>query len=280
MKQVYHYFLILLVANIYACQKSSKKQADNRTLVKNIVLPAFQNILDSAKLKGSILIYDPINLKYYSNDFEWVKLNKLPASTFKIPNSIIALETKVVQSDSTIFNWDGSRRGMKQWEKDMSFREAFHLSCVPCYQEIARAIGVKRMRTYLDRFDYGSINVNASNIDQFWLQGTSRINQMEQIDFLHRFYNDDLPISKRSSDIMKQLMIIEQKDGYTISGKTGWSIKNEINNGWFVGQVKRDTNIYYFATNVEPTYSFDMINFSIDRKKVTYDAFRLLGIDK
>ena len=167
---------------------------------------------------------------------------------------------------------------MSQWERDLTFREAFHLSCVPCYQEVARAVGVEKMITFLKTLSYGSISVDEATIDIFWLQGKSSINQMQQIDFLKRFYLSELSISKRTEDIMKKLMIIEEKDGYKLSGKTGWSIQNDINNGWFVGYIEKESNTYFFATNVEPLETFNMDNFPSIRKEVTYSALEQMKI--
>ena len=90
---------------------------------------------------------------YYSNDFKWANAGRLPASTFKIPNSIIALETGVVENDSTLFEWDGIERSIKNWNQDLLFREAFHFSCVPCYQKVAREISEKRMNVYLNKLE-------------------------------------------------------------------------------------------------------------------------------
>ena len=71
-----------------------------------MVKESFQKLIDTAGLKGSILLYDAHKAIYYSNDFEWATTGQLPASTYKIPNSIIGLETKEVD-ESTIFKWNG-----------------------------------------------------------------------------------------------------------------------------------------------------------------------------
>src|SRR3954463_3880174 len=82
---------------------------------------------------------------------------KLPASTFKIPNSLIALETGVVgDPDKDIFKWDGVVRSIEPWNKDHTLRTAIAASVVPVYQEIARRVGAERMQKYLDLFDYGN----------------------------------------------------------------------------------------------------------------------------
>lgn len=240
------------------------------------ILPAFQVILDSASVEGAILIFDPAKNAFYSNDFEWCRSGHLPASTFKIPNSIIALETGVISDDSTMIPWDGKKRRMEVWEQDLIFRDAFHYSCVPCYQGIARGIGVERMREYLAKFNYGNMAVDSSTIDIFWLEGSSAISQYQQIDFLDRFYRSELPISGRSDSIMKRMMVIEENDTFKLSGKTGWSIRNGYNNGWFVGYLEKENKVLFFATNINPGVEFNMDLFPVIRKEITMKALRLV----
>jgi len=70
---------------------------------------------------------------------------KLPASTFKIPSSLIALETGVVQDlDKDVFKWDGVTRSIEAWNRDHTMRTAIAASAVPVYQEIARSDGGDR----------------------------------------------------------------------------------------------------------------------------------------
>lgn len=229
----------------------------------------FQTVIDSVSVLGSILIYDPDSLRYYSNDYEWADAGHLPASTFKIPNSIIALETGTVEHDSTVLPWDGTSRAMPAWEQDLSFKQAFQYSCVPCYQQIAREVGVDTMRWYLDQLSYDTMRFDESSIDMFWLQGKSRISQFDQIDFLRRLYHHQLPISPRTYDIMDRMMFIERFDEYALYGKTGWSIDGNIHNGWFVGYVIRNRKPIYFATNVTATSATDMSQFPRLRRSIT-----------
>ena len=251
---------------------------DEKSIQTEILNHEFQSILDSVGIKGSILIYDLQNEVYFSNDFEWAKKGRLPASTFKIANSLIALETEVVEDDQTIFKWNGEERALDSWEQDLNLRDAFHFSCVPCYQEVARKIGLRRMIEYLNRFNYGSIDVNETTIDTFWLVGDSRINQVQQIDFLRKFYQSELAITERTEKIMTHIMVMEENKDYKLSGKTGWSIQNGINNGWFVGYIETKNKVYFFATNVEPKADFIMDLFPIIRKEVTLMALKKIEV--
>eukprot|EP00919_Chromeraceae_sp_WS-2016_P031989 GHVR01075396.1.p2 GENE.GHVR01075396.1~~GHVR01075396.1.p2 ORF type:complete len:125 (-),score=11.58 GHVR01075396.1:635-1009(-) len=124
------------------------------------------------------------------------------------------------------------------------------------------------------------MKVDSTNIDLFWLEGESQINQIQQIDFLKRFYKSELPISERTVRIMKKMMVIDENNEYKLSGKTGWSIRNGNNNGWFVGYIVSKDQPYIFATNVEPKEQFDINMFPMIRKDVTYKAFEKMGIIK
>ncbi len=261
----------------------SCKPGDNQEIESGIPIQSrevqyqyFQQIIDSAQVTGSILIFDTKKNIYYSNNFDRCRKGFLPASTFKIPNSIIALETGVVESDSSILKWDGKKRRLPVWEKDLSLRDAFHVSCVPCYQEIARKIGPQRMRTYLDKFEYGKIIFDSTTIDMFWLEGPSEINQFQQIEFLQKLYKSTLPVSEKTIATMKRLMVIEENENYKLSGKTGWAIRNENNYGWFVGYIEKGKDVYYIATNIEPKESFNMDLFPKIRNEVSMAAFNNL----
>lgn len=274
-KQLLKHSILIVVFSQFSCstkQKEIKVAKKNEEIVRN----DFQQIIDSADVRGSVLIYNATDSIWYSNDFQKCKEGSLPASTFKIPNSIIGLETGVVQDDSTLFKWNGEKRRLKQWEQDLFFRDAFHLSCVPCYQDIARRIGVNRMNEYLKKFNYGHMQVDSTSIDNFWLEGTSSINQYEQIDFLTKFYYSKLPISERTEMIMKRLMIIEEAEDYNLSGKTGWSIRNNNNTGWFVGFIETKTKVYFIATKIEPKESFNMDMFPKIRNQISWKAFEAI----
>jgi len=278
--------LLFLLAGllVLACQPESTStsteepvSAEDSTGYVEYFLPNFKGIIDSAGVIGSVLIYDPQINTYYSNDFDWARSGQLPASTFKIPNSLIALETGVVSSDSDMFYWDGRPRRISTWEADMNFRQAFERSCLPCYRQMARQIGLAGYDHYLPLLNFGQMEVDSSDVDLFWVQGQSIITQFEQIEFLQRFYNSELPVSKKSESLLKDMMIRERNPEYTLSGKTGMSIQNG-ENGWFVGYLEKEEKVYYFASNVSPRPEFDMDGFYQVRIDVVLRALEKLNI--
>ena len=269
-------FLLTAFISIFSACKNDRNQVVSQS--KKVVYTNFDTILTKTGVEGSILIYDLQEDCYYSNDFAWAHIARLPASTFKICNSIIALETGVMENDSILIKWDGKERTFDVWERDMTFSEAFKLSCVNCYQEIARKIGPDRMNAKLELLEYGSMQVDSSNIDVFWLEGESGISQMQQIDFLKRLYNNELKISQRTDSIIRKMMILEENEEYILRAKTGWAIRNGHNNGWFVGYLDKQGAIYFFATNINPGRDFNMKLFYMIRKDLTMKAFEELDL--
>jgi len=270
--------IILIAFLLHSCigNKNPKKEKKVKVSENKIVKPEFQSIIDSSNVNGSILIYDLKNDLFYSNNFDWAKTGRLPASTFKIVNSIIALETKVVENDSTLFSWNGEKRDYKDWEQDLILSDAFKYSCVPCYQEITKGIGEKRMNEYLEKLNYKEMKVNSNNLDKFWLEGDSKINQFQQIEFIKRFFKSEIGISKRTEDIMKKIFFIEKYGKYNLNGKTGLSIRNGNYNGWFVGYIESEDNNYFFATNIEPKDNLNKKLFPKLRKKITIEALNTM----
>ncbi len=278
------HFLLLSLALI-ACESPKPKVPEKRVEPDKEApqirseIDAFQKILEANDVKGSILIFNPRINTYYSNNFDWAEKGRLPASTFKIPNTIVGLETGIVISDTSVFIWDGEPRRMKQWEANLSLREAFKYSCVPCYQEVARKVGVDRMRLKMDSFNYGNMVFDSTTIDKFWLEGESKISQFEQIEFLQKFNENHLAISERTKTLSKSIMFIDTlHEEASLYGKTGWSIRNGNNNGWFVGFLEFPNENFYFATNIDPKENFNMDLFPKIRSQITMAAFDSLDV--
>jgi beta-lactamase class D len=192
---------------------------------------------------------------------------KLPASTFKVPNSLIALETGVVADpDKDVFKWDGVVRSIEAWNRDHTMRSAIAASAVPVYQEIARRIGAERMQKYLDLFEYGNRDIGGG-IDQFWLTGNLRIDPVQQVDFLDRLRRGALPVSRRSQDLVRDILPVTKSGDSIIRAKSGL-LGAEIGKpslGWMVGWVEKGSAQTVFALNIdclEPRHIADRMKIS------------------
>jgi beta-lactamase class D len=209
-------------------------------------------------IEGSILIYDSNNQQTYQHNPSRNATPFLPGSTFKIFNAMVALETGVIPDDVAVLTWDGIPRGLDPqnpiaaWNQDTNLRQAFKNSTVWFYQVLARKAGPDRMQQFINEVGYGNRQIGtAEEIDRFWLEGPLQITAEQQIEFLQRLYQDELPFSERSINLVKDMMILEQTPSYTLRGKTGWTTSTTPNNGWLVGYLEQNQNVYFFATNTD-----------------------------
>jgi len=209
---------------------------------------------------GTFVAYKVDDYLIIASDRERSGEGRLPASTFKIPNSLIALETGVVQDpDKDVFKWDGVKREIEAWNKDHTLRSAIAVSAFPVYQEIARRIGLERMQKYVDLFEYGNRNIGGG-IDRFWVSGDLRIDPMQQVDFVDRLRRGVLPISKRSQELVRDILPVTQVDDAIIRAKTGLTDREHGSLGWLVGWAEKGSAQTVFALNMdcpEPRYVAD-----------------------
>lgn len=242
-----HYGLLLLlfVAGLSACQRDNiLTQPQWADLFK-------KHGIDSACFELSDNSHDQIllyNLERCSRRFS-------PASTFKIMNSLIALETNIAPDENLIIKWDGVPR-REEWNKDMTMREAFRVSCVPYYQELARRIGAVEMQQWIDTVRYGNKRIGGP-VDLFWLNDTLQISPDEQVGLMKKLYFDKLPMSQRSQRIVRSLMLQEDSSEYRLYFKTGTQYDEadpkHLTKAWLVGFVERRESQKGVLTKKEET---------------------------
>ncbi len=171
-----------------------------------------------------------------------------PASTFKIANSLIGLDCGAVKDVEEILPYGGKPQPFKTWEHDMGLREAIKLSAVPIYQELARRIGLERMRAGVKKLGYGNMEIG-DVVDQFWLRGPLAISAIEQTQFLSRLIDGKLPVTEAALRAVRDITVIEKTEAHVLHGKTGWLFDEKL--GWWVGWVERDGRANPFALNID-----------------------------
>ena len=238
--------------------------------------PDIAEIMKKNNMQGTMIIASEDNQIIYSYNIKRANTRLSPASTFKIANSIIAIEEGVLKDQNEIIKWDGKKRLLDAWNKDQNLKTAFRSSCVWFYQELAKRIGKDKYLQYLKKLDYGN-HLLGKDVTTFWLAGEGadlKITPLEQINFLQRIYQENLPISARSYDVLKDIMLEESTSSYQIYSKTGAAIQNWIGHGWYVGYVTSKGKVWFFATNI-------LINGMKDlpkRKAVTIEVFKSKNI--
>lgn len=224
-------------------------------------------------IKGSTTIYDYKKQKWiYSDSLDAQKLS-LPASTFKIINLLIALETKVIKDENELVKWvgktDTTLYGYRpEIYKDMTVQEAFEVSAGWVFIELAKKIGRKNYEKYLKSCRYGNVDLSEKGTD-FWNFGRFGISPQNQIMLLKAIYEEKLPFSKRNYEILKRVMVAEKTNDYTIRAKTGWTRDGGIDSGWWVGYMEGRENTYFFATRIAKKRSEPNPDFGQCRKTIT-----------
>jgi beta-lactamase class D len=179
----------------------------------------------------------------------------LPASTFKIVNSLIGLQTGVIRDENMVIPWDGVPRSMTTWNRDLTMREAFRVSAVPYYQEVARRIGKDTMQKWLDTLAYGSKKIT-TRIDTFWLDNSLRITPDEELGLVRSLYFNKLPFYNNHQDAVKSAMLFEDKPEYKLSYKTGMGYTDSTRKrlvSWVVGWIEENNHPHFFVLNFETT---------------------------
>ncbi|MBS1920153.1 MAG: class D beta-lactamase [Bacteroidetes bacterium] len=257
------YQLILIL--FFSCSPDNVKQ--DKSLKK---------YFDENKVEGCFALLDNgtnrftiFNLSRYRDS------SYLPASTFKIVNSLIGLQTGKISSDSMVIKWDGIKRSADAWNKDLSMYEAFRVSAVPYYREVARRIGKDTMQRWLDTLGYGTKKIT-SRVDSFWLDNSLKITPDEQLGLVKRLYFDQLPFYKYNQEVVKRAMLFENNSNYKLSYKTGWGIDVKGDNiGWVLGWIEENQHPYFFVLNIQsPDPHFDMATI---RMKILKDILKHLG---
>jgi beta-lactamase class D len=237
-----------------------------------------KKFFDETKTRGCFALMDNGTGKFTIYNLpRYRDSSYLPASTFKIVNALIGLQTGKIVNDSMVIKWDGIKRPFEAWNRDLTMYEAFRVSAVPYFQEVARRIGKDTMQFWLDSISYGSKKITSA-IDTFWLDNSLKITPDEELGLVKKLYFDQLPFFKTYQETVKRAMLFESDANYRLGYKTGWGFWNEKTGkhiGWVVGWIEENRHPYFFVLNLESSdKDFDMVTI---RMKMLKDILRQLG---
>ncbi|MEJ2406606.1 MAG: class D beta-lactamase [Candidatus Thiodiazotropha sp.] len=226
-------------------------------------------------LEGTIVLSSLHNAQTFIHNNLRANQRFPAASTFKILNTLIALEETVVSGKDEVLKWDGHQYDFSDWNHDQTLESAFKVSCVWCFQKLARQIGAEKYRSYLHTSAYGELR-EPFDKTTFWLDGALQISALEQVEFLKNVYLRAHPFSASSFDTLRQIMLVETTPDYSLWAKTGWSARVDPQIGWYVGYVETPKDVWFFAMNIEIREKGDLPL----RQKLTRDAFLAKGVIK
>lgn len=248
--------LAILIAPLLTLMVSCQGFRRSLTLPMGLDHPQWAKEFAQVGVKGTLVVYDPVRGKWQFHNRQRADSTYSPASTFKVFNSLVGLQTRAVSNDSVVFPWDGEDRGWEKWNMDQSMKTAFRYSCVWYYQELARRIGKQRMAYWLQKVGYGNARMG-SKIDDFWLEGDLAISAIGQVDFLFYLEAMDLPFSKTVQENVHRIMLEEEGNGWQLYAKTGWNIRDGRQIGWYVGFIHCGAERRIFAMNMDILHDED-----------------------
>lgn len=212
--------------------------------------PQVAALFKSVSAHGTFVLYDVTAQRFIGHDQARAEKKFIPASTFKIPNTLIGLSVGAVKSVDEVLPYGGKPQPFKAWERDMGLRDAIALSNAAIYQELARRIGLEQMRENVAKLGYGNADIGTS-VDTFWLLGPLRISAVEQTQFLANLAQEALPYPRTVQEKVREIILVEKGVNWMLYGKTGWENAPSPGVGWWVGWVQKDKRIYAFALNID-----------------------------
>lgn len=234
---------------------------------------AIEKLFTEQGIEGTIVISSLNTRQTFIHNDSRANRRFSPASTFKILNTLVSLEERAIAGKDAILKWDGHSYDFPDWNRDQTLESAFKVSCVWCYQELARKVGGEKYRNYIKKTSYGNL-LEPFEETTFWLDGSLLISATEQIDFLRKVYLRTLPFSISSYETLRQIMHAEQKPTFKIWAKTGWATRVKPQIGWYVGYVETSKDVWFFATNIDIRNEKELLL----RRQLTADALRAKGI--
>jgi beta-lactamase class D len=212
----------------------------------------FKKYFDEQKSDGTFALFNNGNGQFTIYNLARYRDSAfLPASTFKIVNSLVGLQTGIITNDSMVIKWDGKVREVAAWNQDLSMYRAFRASSVPYFQEVARRIGRDTMQHWLDSIAYGTKKITTA-IDTFWLDNSLKITPDEQLGIVKRLYFNQLPFFENYQLMVKNAMLFEDKPTHSLYYKTGLAKKEDGTPvAWVVGWIEENRHPYFFVLNME-----------------------------
>jgi beta-lactamase class D len=217
-------------------------------------------------------------------------LRVTPASTYKIPHALAAIDAGVVRDENEVIAYDGADVPFDSWKSDHTLASAIRYSVVWYFQRIAERLGMERERDYLRRFDFGNADPS-SGLTSFWLGGSLLVSPEEELRFLSRLYRHDLPVSERAMSVVERILIQPPNAlasalgeapfaapwpaGTILGAKTGRARDASGRDvRWLVGHVERGGREWIFVSAVvggkdlPPSAAIDLASTSLRRAGV------------
>lgn len=223
---------------------------------------------------GSFVMFNMKDSKYKIYNKTKSETRISPYSTFKIIIALTGLEHGIVENNNTKIKWNGYVYPIEPWNKDHTLSSAMQYSVNWYFEKVSNNIGMETFKEDIDKIKYGNKDLSGG-ITKFWNQSSLKISPIEQVDMLKKIYNYEVPFSRKNIDIVKDTIKISHRENTILSGKTGSGIiNNKSINGWFIGYLEKNDNVYFFAVNIEGKDKAD----GAKAREIALDILKDMGI--
>ena len=238
-------FLLSQIPAVTQMAYTEKYDFQGENIVYEDLSPYFKGF------NGSFVLYNMKIDQYFIYNRDKSTTRTAPDSTYKIYDALIGLELGIIENDDSVMKWDGKKNPYHEWDQDHTLESALRNSVNWYFQEIDKKAGKKQLYSYYKKIAYGNNNL-AGDISDYWMESSLRISPVEQVLLLKNFYTGSLDFSNENVKTVKNAMKLSENNSAVLYGKTGTGALNGKNvNGWFVGFVEKEDNVFIFAVNIQ-----------------------------
>ena len=225
-------------------------------------------------MDGCFVLYDQKNDQWNVYQEEEARQRISPASTYKIYDALLALESGTITPQKNQLPWNGKSYPFQEWEQDQTLDSAIQNSVNWYFQELDASLNRSDIQAFLNRIDYGNQRIG-DDLETYWLDESLKISAVEQVELLIRLEQNQFGFDEDNVRAVKKSLLLSSDSSGSLYGKTG-TVRTDQGSasGWFIGYMKYAGNTYYFAANVKGTDTAS----GQDARNLTMDI--LSGIQK
>lgn len=171
-------------------------------------------------------------------------------STFKIPLAVMGFDSGILNgAHSPVWPYDPRYETNREEERRPADPARWEKDSIVWYsQALTKKLGMRKFKSYVDKFNYGNKDVSGdpgknNGLTNAWLSSSLQISPVEQVAFIRAFLRRKLGVSDSAYRLTKEIIPRFYADGFAVHGKTGTGFKRtadgtidrNLQQGWFVG---------------------------------------------
>lgn len=204
---------------------------------------------------GSFVLYNLEDDHWFINDMEQSVTRVAPNSTYKIYDSLFALDAGIISPENSQIEWDHTDYPFEAWNADQTLTSAMTSSVNWYFQSLDKQLGKTALQSYVQSIEYGNENITGE-FSSYWMESTLKISPVEQVELLTALYQNSLPFTPEDVQAVKDSICLSHSSVGTFYGKTGTGrIDGQDVNGWFIGFLETPGHTWFFATNIKADQS-------------------------